>query len=195
MRFDNQNRYLSKDECLEYFINLDGTIKATFSAPKVGYYTYDRPSLLSCNDCDFFEMEVLRKFYINMSRVVEFEFVAYPESFKRDDEKVPVGLHYHAVIKSENDSKFLKVAPRKFQNVLKSAYPAHLCQSMPNNALWLEPLDDKNFEPRSYENYCIKQYEADKRIVLSDDFDKRTQHPIDLSLSREAQARSVLPTI
>ena len=85
MKFDNQNRYVSRDECLEYFINLDGTIKATFSAPKVGYYTYDKPSLLSCNDCDFFEMEVLRKFYINMSRVVKFEFVAYPENFKRDD--------------------------------------------------------------------------------------------------------------
>jgi hypothetical protein len=88
-----------KNEYLTKLRSLNATIAVTFKTPKVSVLSnahLEAPSSLSARDTDFFAREVLRLFYINMSRVVRFEFTAYPED--RDKENRFVPLHYHAAI-------------------------------------------------------------------------------------------------
>ena len=88
-----------KNEYLTKLRSLNATIAVTFKTPKVSVLSnllLEVPSPLSAKDTDFFEREVFRQFYINMSRLVRFEFTAYPED--RDKENRFVPLHYHAAI-------------------------------------------------------------------------------------------------
>ena len=117
-RSDMKEKYLAKVR------SINATIAVTIKTPKVavlGVLLLEVPSPLSAKDTDFFEREVLRLFYINMSRVVRFDFAAYPEDRSKEDNSF-VPLHYHAAIRSENDAKFLAVAPRKYAAVLESVY-------------------------------------------------------------------------
>jgi len=163
-----------KNDLLEELITMKGTLKATFKFPKVSSIYYPAPTLLTMKDTDEAEREVLRKFFINTSRVIDFQFAGYPEDRKVNDERKCVGLHYHFVIRSENDRVFCNVAPRKFKAVLRQVYGAYPNFIMPNEPLYLAPLDNSHhseFDEKTYEEYCLKQYCPNtKRLVTDKEF-------------------------
>ena len=78
-----------KEKYLAKVRNINTTIAVTFKTPKVAVLSnllLEVPSPLSAKDTDFFEREVFRLFFINMSRVVRFQFAAYPERLNRNDD-------------------------------------------------------------------------------------------------------------
>ncbi len=79
----------------------------TFKFPIVATSKDEGKLPLTVRDLDFVETEALRQFFINMQRAVDFEFVAYPEDRACDDARKFVGLHYHAVARTQNDKKFM----------------------------------------------------------------------------------------
>ena len=91
---------MTKQEKLDQFRKLHGTLKMTFMFPKVAPSRDEEQMPLTVKDVDFVETEVLRQFFINMQRVVDFKFVAYPEDRACDDARKFVGLHYHAVARA-----------------------------------------------------------------------------------------------
>ena len=82
---------MTKQEKLDQFRKLHGTLKMTFMFPKVAPSRDEEQMPLTVKDVDFVETEVLRQFFINMQRVVDFEFVAYPEDRACDDARKFVG--------------------------------------------------------------------------------------------------------
>jgi hypothetical protein len=161
-----------KNEYLTKLRSLNATIAVTFKTPKVSVLSnllLEVPSPLSAKDTDFFEREVFRQFYINMSRLVRFEFAAYPEDRSKEDNSF-VPLHYHAAIRSENDTKFLAVAPRKYAAVLESVYSKHFSNIIiPIEPLWISKINHDDIE-KDYELYVLKQYTPSKRLVTHEDF-------------------------
>ena len=161
-----------KNEYLTKLRSLNATIAVTFKTPKVSVLSnllLEVPSPLSAKDTDFFEREVFRQFYINMSRLVRFEFAAYPEDRSKEDNSF-VPLHYHAAIRSENDTKFLAVAPRKYAAVLESVYSKHFSNIIiPIEPLWISKINHADIE-KDYELYVLKQYTPSKRLVTHEDF-------------------------
>ena len=161
-----------KNEYLTKVRSLNATIAVTFKTPKVSVLSnllLEVPSPLSAKDTDFFEREVFRQFYINMSRLVRFEFAAYPEDRSKEDNSF-VPLHYHAAIRSENDTKFLAVAPRKYAAVLESVYSKHFSNIIiPIEPLWISKINHDDIE-KDYELYMLKQYTPSKRLVTHEDF-------------------------
>ena len=104
-----------------------------------------------------------------MSRLVRFEFAAYPEDRSKEDNSF-VPLHYHAAIRSENDTKFLAVAPRKYAAVLESVYSKHFSNIIiPIEPLWISKINHDDIE-KDYELYMLKQYTPSKRLVTHEDF-------------------------
>lgn len=166
---------MNKSNYLTTMKHVNGTLKLTFKFPKVSTLISEEPTRLSIKDTDFAETEVLRQFFINMNRVVPFQFVAYPEDRAFDDDKKFVGLHYHAVVRSENDAKFIAVAKRKYRAVLESAYQRQFANVvMPRDPLWVEHLSRD--EPSSYEDYCLKHYQPSIRLITDADF--RSKSPL-----------------
>ena len=161
-----------KENYLAKVRSINATIAVTFKTPKVSVLSnplLEAPSPLSARDTDFFELSVLRLFWINMSRVVRFEFAAYPEDRKKDSNSF-VPLHYHAAIRSENDAKFLAVAPRKYAAVLESVYSKQFANIlMPNEPLWISKINHDDPE-RSYTEYVLKHYSPSRRLVTHEDF-------------------------
>ena len=161
-----------KENYLAKVRSINATIVVTFKTPKVSVLSntlLEAPSPLSARDTDFFELSVLRLFWINMSRVVRFEFAAYPEDRKKDSNSF-VPLHYHAAIRSENDAKFLAVAPRKYAAVLESVYSKHFSNiMMPIEPLWISKINHDDVE-KDYELYVLKQYTPSRRLVTHEDF-------------------------
>ena len=116
-----------KENYLAKVRSINATIALTLKTPKVSVLSnllLELPSPLTTKDTDFFDREVLRLFYINMSRAVRFDFAAYPEDRSKEDNSF-VPLHYHAAVRSENDAKFLAIAERKYAAVLESVYSKH----------------------------------------------------------------------
>ena len=161
-----------KENYLAKVRSINATIVVTFKTPKVSVLSnplLEAPSPLSARDTDFFELSVLRLFWINMSRVVRFEFAAYPEDRKKDSNSF-VPLHYHAAIRSENDAKFLAVAPRKYAAVLESVYSKHFSNIiMPIEPLWISKINHDDVE-KDYDAYVLKQYTPSKSLVTHQDF-------------------------
>ena len=161
-----------KENYLAKVRSINATIALTLKTPKVavlGDLLLEVPSPLSAKDTDFFDREVLRLFYINMSRVVRFDFAAYPEDRSKEDNSF-VPLHYHAAIRSENDAKFLSVAPRKYAAVLDSVYSKHFSNIiMPIEPLWISKINHDDVE-KDYDAYVLKQYTPSKRLVTHEDF-------------------------
>ena len=161
-----------KENYLAKVRSINATIALTLKTPKVavlGDLLLEVPSPLTAKDTDFFDREVLRLFYINMSRVVRFEFAAYPEDKKKDSNSF-VPLHYHAAIRSENDAKFLAVAPRKYAAVLESVYSKQFANIlMPIEPLWISKINHDDPE-RSYTEYVLKHYSPSRRLVTHEDF-------------------------
>lgn len=77
---------MTKQRMLQQMIDLNATLKVTFKLPLVARKKTEAPSRLSVNDVDFVETEILRQFFINTQRIVDFEFFAYPEDKAKDDE-------------------------------------------------------------------------------------------------------------
>lgn len=152
---------------------LNSTLKVTFKLPLVAQSKTEAPSRLSVKDVDFVETEILRQFFINTQRVVDFEFFAYPEDKAKDDENRFIGLHYHAVVRSENDSKFIAVAPKKYEAVLRTRFKQLQTDFvMPKEPLFIAPLSkvsnaDDLLEADTYEQYCLKHYEPSLPLVSS----------------------------
>ena len=99
----------------------------TLKAPKI------MPAF-SLKDTDWFETEIIRQFYINTNRVVNFKMLAYPED-KIKGRKF-VGLHYHAVLKTNNKKKFSKVASRKYQKIFQKVKLQHSRLRIQREPLW-----------------------------------------------------------
>ncbi len=165
-----------KNDYLAKVRSINATIAVTFKTPKVAVLSnqlLEVPSPLSARDTDFFEQEVLRLFYINMSRLVRFELVAYPEDRSKEDNSF-VPLHYHAVIRSENDAKFIAIAERKYAAVLESVYSKHFSKIiMPRKPLWISKINRDDPE-KSYEAYILKHYDPSKHLVTNEDFDLKS---------------------
>ena len=158
---------------LQQMTALNSTLKVTFKLPLVAQSKTEAPSRLSVKDVDFVETEILRQFFINTQRVVDFEFFAYPEDKAKDDENRFIGLHYHAVVRSENDSKFIAVAPKKYEAVLRTRFKQLQTDFvMPKEPLFIAPLSkvsnaDDLLEADTYEQYCLKHYEPSLPLVSS----------------------------
>ena len=152
---------------------LNATLKVTFKLPLVARSTTEAPSRMSVKDVDFVETEILRQFFINTQRIVDFEFFAYPEDKAKDDQNRFVGLHYHAVVCSENDAKFIAVAPKKYEAVLHNRFTQFQTDFvMPKEPLFIAPLSklsnaDDLLEADSYEQYCLKHYQPSLPLVSS----------------------------
>ena len=149
--------------------DLNATLKVTFKLPRLARSKDEPPSKLSVKDCDFVETEVLRQFFINTQRIVDFDFFAYPEDQYKGNEYSFVGLHYHAVVRSKNNAKFIAVALRKYKAVLRNSFQQFQTDFvMPNNPLYIEYLDKCGpQEADLYEQYCLKQYCPSKCLVSS----------------------------
>ena len=165
---------MNKELMLKEMTDLNATLKVTFKLPLLARSKSEAPSRLSVKDTDFIETEVLRQFFIHTQRIVDFEFFAYPEDKAKDDENNFVGLHYHAVVRSENDAKFIAVAPKKYDAVLRNRFEQFQTDFvMPRNPLFIAPLSKSNelqddlLEADAYEQYCLKQYEPSKSLVSS----------------------------
>ena len=156
---------------LKKMTDLKATLKITFKTPKVSALSAETPTRLSTKDCDFFEREILRLFFINVSRVVDFEFCAYAEDRAYDDDKKFVGLHYHAVARSRNDSKFIAIAEEKYRKVIESAFKNKEIV-MQNKLLFIEKLESRLDE--SYEDYCLKHYCPSRSLVTDLDFRRKS---------------------
>ena len=152
-----------KQNIFDKLKQFDATHLITFKLPRCDYR-------FSLKDTDEYETEVLRQFCINMSRVVQFEMLAYPED--KDANGNFVGLHYHAVVKTKNDGKFFKVAPRKYKSVL-SYYPKkYLAAILPKEPFYYDIIDREKelTAPHQYEEYILKNYEYSTRLVDSKEF-------------------------
>ena len=161
---------MEKSECLSNLKSVNGTLAVTFNTPHFARSDLEEMSCLSCKDTDFFEMNVLRQFFINMNRVVPFRFVAYPEDRARDSETSFKRLHYHGVISSDNDAKFQAVAPRKYTQILKNVYSKFFHKiKMPATPIWIDLLD-RNDPEKCYESYILKHYYPSKHLVSHNDF-------------------------
>lgn len=152
---------------------LNATLKVTFKLPLVARRKNEAPSRLSVKDVDFIETEILRQFFINTQRIVDFDFYAYAEDKAKDDDQNFVGLHYHAVVRSENDAKFIAVAPKKYEAVLRNRFEQFQTDFvMPKEPLFIAPLSklsnaDDLLEADSYEQYCLKHYQPSLPLVSS----------------------------
>ena len=161
---------MNKELMLKQMTDLNATLKVTFKFPKVARRKSEAPSRLSVKDVDFVETEILRQFFINMQRIVDFDFYAYPEDKAKDDDQNFVGLHYHAVVRSENDAKFAAVAPKKYEAVLRNRLTQLQTDFvMPKEPLFIAPLSnaDDLQEADAYEQYCLKHYEPSLSLVSS----------------------------
>ena len=158
---------------LQQMTELNATLKVTFKLPLLARSKTEAPSRMSVKDVDFVETEILRQFFINTQRIVDFEFFAYPEDKAKDDQNRFVGLHYHAVLISENDAKFIAVAPKKYEAVLHNRFTQFQTDFvMPKEPLFIAPLSklsnaDDLLEADSYEQYCLKHYQPSLPLVSS----------------------------
>lgn len=178
-----------KEDHLKAMKDLNATIKLTFKSPKVSTNIDKEFCPMGIQDTDFFEQEILRQFFINMNRVVKFDFAAYPEDRVYDNDKKFTPLHYHAVAKTENDKKFIKIAAKKYAAVVRSKCQQHFSNFiMPIDPLYIEVLNRN--EPTSYEEYCLKHYRPEVRLLTNDDFKTKPCVPTSMcSLSREVSPR------
>ena len=164
---------MNKELMLKQMTDLNATLKVTFKFPIVARRKSEAPSRLSVKDVDFVETEILRQFFINTQRIVDFDFYAYPEDKTKDDDQNFVGLHYHAVVRSENDAKFIAVAPKKYETVLRNRFTQFQTDFiMPKEPLFIAPLIKTNnaddlLEADTYEQYCLKHYEPSLSLVSS----------------------------
>ena len=160
---------MKKAEILQKMIDLDATLKVTFKLPKAAFQSLETPTRLSMKDTDFVETEILRMFYINVSRVVPFQFYAYPEDRAYNNENNFVGLHYHAIVKSKNDAKFIKIAEAKYRRILVNKFSQFASYSLPKSCFYIEPLvsaAEAEADQNAYESYCLKQYcPTTKRLI------------------------------
>ena len=153
----------TKKEILDRLIEFNGEIQMTLKSPKL-------TPLFSVKDVDFFETEILRQFYINTRRVVDFEMLAYPEDRDKNNNFVP--LHYHAVVKTNNYRKFIKVAPKKYRQVLISKLRYRPLFALPTKPIWFADIN-RELEltnPYRYEEYILKHYDYSTRLVDSKNF-------------------------
>ena len=164
---------MMKQRMLTEMTDLNASLKVTFKLPLLARSKSEAPSRMSIKDTDFIETEVLRQFFINTQRIVDFDFYAYPEDKTKDDDQNFVGLHYHAVVRSENDAKFIAVAPKKYETVLRNRFTQFQTDFiMPKEPLFIAPLSKTNnaddlLEADTYEQYCLKHYEPSLSLVSS----------------------------
>jgi hypothetical protein len=161
-----------KSQYMAQITAINGTLVVTFKTPKIAVFANEEPTRLSTKDTDFFEQQVLRQFFINMSRVVKFQFAAYPEDQARDSQEKFCALHYHAVINSENDTKFKAIAGKKYASVL-NAYNIFPKVIMPVEPIFIMQISRTDPE-KSYEEYILKHYNPSIRLVTHKDFMKKS---------------------
>jgi hypothetical protein len=133
--------------------NLNATVKGTFDFPKVpnGIGGYRPPDKY---DSELAE-ELIQDWWIRTTKSVgAVRFYAIPEVLK-EDRRTQTPLHYHALFVPENPTRFMEVAPRKWENLLRHRFP----EGKGIKPLWLEDLD--RTIPESYEYYCLKNTLAD----------------------------------
>ncbi len=135
----------------------------TLKAPKI------MPAF-SLKDTDWFETEIIRQFYINTNRIVDFEMLAYPEDTNKG--RRFVGLHYHAVVKTNNKKKFCKVASRKYQSILQKVKVHDSQARIQKEPLWVDMISREMelTDPFKYEEYILKNYDYSTRLVDSSVF-------------------------
>ena len=153
----------SREDILNQLIDFDGDIKMTLKAPKI------MPAF-SLKDTDWFETEIIRQFYINTNRIVDFEMLAYPEDTNKG--RRFVGLHYHAVVKTNNKKKFCKVASRKYQSILQKVKVHDSQARIQKEPLWVNMISREMelTDPFKYEEYILKNYDYSTRLVDSSVF-------------------------
>ncbi len=117
---------------------------------------------------------LIQEWFIQTSKVVPFRFYAFPEVFEKDG-TTQTPLHYHCLFYDiTNPAKFMRVAQRKFDLLLRNRFPNARHRRQP---LWLEWIDRNDVEKLdSPETYCLKQYYLDWNTthLITDDMVKPT---------------------
>jgi hypothetical protein len=132
--------------------DINATVKGTFSFPRL---PNNRGSFspFTKYDTDIAE-ELIQRWTINTEKVVgPIVFYAIPE-VREKDRRTRTPLHYHAFFAPENPTRFMEVAPRKWENLLRHKFP-----KIKSGSLWMEEFDPKL--PESHEYYCLKNTLAD----------------------------------
>tara|TARA_B100000161_G_scaffold235241_1_gene184517 strand:+ start:67 stop:624 length:558 start_codon:yes stop_codon:yes gene_type:complete len=128
------------------------TVKGTFKFPRIpnakGELT---PFARFDTDAAF---ELICDWHFNINKVTGVRWRAFPEIFEKN-RKTPTPLHYHALFKPVKEAKFLKVAQRKWINLLRHRYPR--C-TLPTKPLWLDIIErSEPSSQKAIEAYSIKQ--------------------------------------
>jgi hypothetical protein len=173
MKYRRKNLEFTKDIYLKEIKNINATLAVTFKTPKISVLASDEPTRLSTKDTEFFEQNVLRMFYINMSRRVKFEFAAYPEDRTYNSDITSCPLHYHAVFKSKNDAKFKAIAKKKYVSALQYYNNKFWNVIMPSDPIFISPITRDDPE-KSYEEYILKHYYPSRCLVTHKDFMKKS---------------------
>jgi len=150
------------------------TIKGTFKFPNIPN-AQGIPTPLGANTTDTdLAFKLICEWHRNINRVLHKHPVswrAFPEVLcKEGKDKRP--LHYHFIAYTYKQKKFLKVAPNKWEDLIKRRYP-----KSPVPKLYVE-LIDRNMtdtDPYGYEAYILKQQHADwnaKNALSSNQLDK-----------------------
>lgn len=115
--------------------------------------------------------QLIQDWYINTSRVVPFRFYAFPEVLERDG-KTQTPLHYHALLLPKKPAKFMRVAQRKWDNLLRKRFPTARHHREPLWLRWIGRNDAELLE--SPESYCLKHQEIDwnRNHLLTDEMVK-----------------------
>lgn len=131
-------------------VNQNFTIKATFKFPKIKD-TYGEEKSFGKYDVDT-AAQLIFDWHRNLSKVTPITWRAFPEV--KDKSGKPTALHYHALLSPKREAKFLRVAPRKWLNLLKHRFPQSRSDE---KMLWLDRIDRLDPEAsEAYEAYVIK---------------------------------------
>jgi hypothetical protein len=141
---------------LAILTNLNAAIWGTFLFPRMlNAKGVETPFIAS--DAPDAE-QLIQDWYIKTSKVVPFRFYAFPEVLERDG-RTQTPLHYQTLFAPKNPRKFMRVAQRKWDKLLRNRFPnaRHHRES-----LWLEWIDRNDVEKIDLpEFYCLKQQDID----------------------------------
>jgi hypothetical protein len=114
--------------------------------------------------------DLIKTWFKHTNKIISTKFRAFPEVLELD-RRTPTPLHFHALfdVSPAEVKMFEKVAPHKWQNLLKSHFPK---SRIPTDALWLKLLGrSESASSEDYEGYIIKQQDEawNASYALSDD--------------------------
>ena len=143
-------------------------LKGTFKFPQI----QDHGGIFTPFNAGDIQMatDLIKTWFTHTNNIISTRFRAFPEALELD-RRTPTPLHFHALfdVSQPEVKKFEKVAPHKWQNLLKAHFPK---SRIPTDALWLKLLDrSESASSEDYEGYIIKQQDNawNASYALSDD--------------------------